>query len=329
VTGFSRTRHGPPDGGHYFPLNGILVIDKPAGPTSHDIVTWLRRVTGERRIGHTGTLDPLATGVLPLALGKATRLVRFFVDSEKTYEARIRLGAATTTYDAAGEPVGREASGGGPAWPPGSCDRAAIDQALLQFRGTFLQTPPPFSAKKVQGVRAHRLARANTIVRLTPVAVTVHQLAVQSFEGTELSLRIVCSAGFYVRSLAHDLGEVLGCGAHLEALRRTRSGEFGIEQAIRPDQAAALGPALMERVIPTSGLLPRFPAVVVTPAGARRVAHGQQLGPADLAGSMPGPDPAVGSAPERPVRLLAADGSLVAIATRGPAAVLRPIVVLV
>jgi len=206
-------------------VDGLLVIDKPAGPTSHDVVARLRRVLRERRIGHTGTLDPGATGVLPLVLGRATRLARFLSARDKQYEAVIRLGTATDTYDASGATVGPRHQG---AWP----SRSEIEAVLDTFRGTSLQQPPAFSAKKIKGKRSHKLARGRSGVGVgsewgrspsqflpAPVAVTAHVIDLISVEDDLVTLRIDCSAGFYVRSLAHDLGDRLSVGAHLTALR--------------------------------------------------------------------------------------------------------------
>src|SRR5262245_8795257 len=222
-------------------LDGLLVIDKPSGPSSHDVVARMRRVLGERRIGHTGTLDPLATGVLPLVLGRATRLARFMSASSKSYEAVVRLGVSTDTADSEGSPIGSSFSGTLPS-------RDEIDRALEVFRGTFLQQPPAFSAKKIGGRRSHRIARDKQRLRPcravggevsaieraggapAPVEkswrlpdkcqVTVSQLTLTGLQGDLVTLTLDCSAGFYVRSLAHDLGQALGTGAHLEALRR-------------------------------------------------------------------------------------------------------------
>src|SRR5262245_46632748 len=198
-------------------MNGVLVVDKPAGRTSHDVVALARRALGVSRIGHTGTLDPFATGVLPLVVGRATRLARFLSASDKTYVAGVRLGAASPTYDSEGVP----ASSAPPA--DAGIGRDAVERELAPFSGPHPQTPPPFSAKKVGGVRAYRRARAHQPVELQPVTVTVSSLELEAFDGGRAVVRIVCSTGFYVRAFAHELGERLGCGAYLEALRRTRA----------------------------------------------------------------------------------------------------------
>jgi tRNA pseudouridine55 synthase len=301
-------------------MTGILLIDKPSGPTSHDVVARVRRVSGERSIGHTGTLDPRATGLLPLVLGRATRLASYVTSGDKTYEAVIRLGFATDTDDADGEPMG-------PAQPTAAATKpAAVEAALVAFRGTFDQLPPNHSAKKVAGQRAYELARQSKPVVLTPVSVTVRELVRITAPGAEdapetIRVRVRATAGFYVRALARDLGERLGCGAHLADLRRTRCEPFDVSQAVRLDEAERLGPALEARLLTPAEALPHLPAVRVTEPGLVRVRHGNAIGPDQVAGALP---PA--SAPG-PVRLLTGDGHLVALAhSRGGA--LHPIVVL-
>ena len=193
-------------------LSGVLVVDKTAGPTSHDIVTLARRALGESRIGHTGTLDPMATGVLPLVIGRATRLAQFLTASDKSYEASIAFGRTTNTYDASGKTT--DSAEHRP-------NRDQLAAALERFRGTFEQTPPAYSAKNIDGERSYELARKGktaTPQRPTAVTVTVKRLELRSFDGETASLDLQVTAGFYVRSLAHDLGEALGCGAHLSAL---------------------------------------------------------------------------------------------------------------
>ena len=215
-------------------MNGVLVVDKPLGPTSHDVVARVRRAIGISRLGHTGTLDPLATGVLPLVVGRATRLARFLTSDEKEYLAGIRLGMATATYDAE-ERLVRNDSGELVALRPVADPPAFVEgdlrNALTSFTGTFRQMPPPFSAKKLAGTPAYKLARRRKDVELKPVEVTVTELELVSYADGVATVRLVCSSGFYVRSLAHDFGARLGCGAHLESLRRIRAGEFGLQQA--------------------------------------------------------------------------------------------------
>jgi tRNA pseudouridine55 synthase len=250
-------------------LDGALVVDKPGGLTSHDVVASVRRALGGARVGHTGTLDPMATGVLPLLVGRATRLAQFLAGATKTYDARIRFGWATTTYDAEGGPVGEPIEA--------VVDPGALARALDAFRGSFAQRPPAFSAKRVDGRRAYDLARADNAPELTPVEVTLHAVDVLGVSGAVADLRLTCSAGFYVRSLAHDLGAALGLGAHLAALRRTASGPFALTQAVAlgdllSDEAAA-GRAL----VPMADLLPALPIVRLDETGVDRVRRGQDV----------------------------------------------------
>ena len=315
-------------------MDGLLVIDKPAGPTSHDVVARLRRVLRERRIGHTGTLDPGATGVLPLVLGRATRLARFLSARDKQYEAVIRLGTATDTYDAHGVPSGVRHQG---AWP----SRSEIEAVLDTFRGTSLQQPPAFSAKKIEGRRSHRLARAARATSRpdrpdlpAPVPVTAQAIDLTSVEDDLVTLRIDCSAGFYVRSLAHDLGDRLGVGAHLTALRRTRSGDLTFADALPLDVAERDRDAARAAVIPLDRMLPSLSAVVLTHAGARHVAHGRDLGSADIAQDPPAaaspPCVRLPLAAQQCVRLMTEGGQLLGIAEPAEApGLLHPSVVLV
>jgi tRNA pseudouridine55 synthase len=297
-------------------VNGVLVIDKPAGPTSHDVVARMRRVLGTKRIGHTGTLDPFATGVLPLVVGRATRLASFLSGEEKEYEAGIRFGLATDTYDGAklaGEPI----------QPPATLDREAIEAALDGFRGTFDQMPPPYSAKKVEGVRAYKMARKNKPVVLRAVPVTVSDLQLHSYEEGLARITVRATAGFYVRSLAHELGQRLGCGAHLETLRRTRAGAFGLEDAIKLEEAEAKPSMAVASLLPLERLLPDVPAVVLNDRGVFRATHGNAVGPADMAKG--GTDPAAGGR----WRLLDGGGRLLGIAEVRPGGLLHPVLVLV
>jgi len=328
-------------------MDGLLVVDKPAGPTSHDVVARIRRVLGEPRIGHTGTLDPAATGVLALVLGRATRLAQFLSDSDKSYEAVVRFGFATDTGDAQGRAVGRVSTAAMPS-------REAIDEALNAFRGTFLQQPPAFSAKKIGGKRSHKLARARARAGTTsephshtglphvadpfdlsaltapraasvlppPARVTVHRLEIVSADADCVTLSLDCSAGFYVRSLAHDLGEHLGRGAHLVGLRRTRAGEWTVDRAIALEAVERAPAAAIAAIVPMSATLPRFPAFTLTADGVRSAMRGCDLDARDSATGQP--------TPQCPLaRLLDSSGGLVGIgryiAARG---VLHPSVIL-
>jgi tRNA pseudouridine55 synthase len=253
-------------------VDGVLVIDKPQGLTSHDVVAVARRCLGETRIGHTGTLDPHATGVLPLACGQATRLVRFLIASDKDYEARVRFGLTTDSYDVTGRETSR--SGRVPA-------RDEIEAAVGRLRGEYLQTPPPYSAKKVVGRRAYALARAEQQVTLTPVPVQVTRAELMDVEGPLATVALSCSAGFYVRAFAQALGEMTGTGACLDALRRTRSGQFGLAQAI-PLRALQEGGDGRRALIPLEQLLPAMASARLTGEGRDRVAHGRDLEPAHV-----------------------------------------------
>jgi len=252
-------------------MDGIIVVDKPQGWTSHDAVGKMRRLANTRKVGHLGTLDPMATGVLPLVIGRATRLAQFYVRSDKVYDARVRFGYSTDTYDAAGTATSA------PVDPV--LDREAIERKLEPFRGEFLLRPPAVSAKKIQGVPAYRLARQPVAVEMKPVPVEVFELKLLEIEGPEARIWAHCSAGTYMRSIAHELGQAMGWGAHLSALRRERSGDFPIEQARTiPDlEALAAEGRLAEALIPASSLLPAFPAVIIDPATAGLVRHGQDF----------------------------------------------------
>ena len=310
-------------------LDGALILDKPKGITSHDAVAAARRLLSEKRIGHGGTLDPLATGVLVLLCGRATRLSRFIMASDKTYEARIVFGVTTDTYDITGTITSRSSS------RPALAD---VEQALSTLRGSYLQEPPAFSAKKVQGRRAYDMARRNEAVELRAVPVTVSHLGVTSFDGTSLTVVLTCSAGFYVRSFAHTLGQLAGPGACLEELRRTRSGDFSIDDAVGLEDGVSRE-SLERRVIPMEGLLRSLPARVVTPEGRQWVMHGRALTPSQLTdgdvspgGILPSsaggrPDAPAG-APGTWVRLLDQEGRLVALGQITDAA-LHPSIVLI
>jgi len=252
-------------------MDGVIVVDKPSTWTSHDVVGKMRRIAGTRRVGHLGTLDPMATGVLPLVLNRATRLAQFMMKADKVYEAEVRFGFATNTYDSEGyattEPVAV------------TLDPVVVERALDAFRGALLQTPPPVSAKKVDGVPAYKLERKNKPVKLEAVPVTVFSLEMAFCEGDAARLRVHCSAGTYVRAIAHELGSALGCGAHLSALRRTRAGSFTIEQAQTLEELmelAALG-RFNEAVVPAVNLLPDFPAERVDLATATAIRQGRDF----------------------------------------------------
>ena len=249
-------------------IDGVLVVDKPQGLTSHDVVAVARRCLHESRIGHTGTLDPLATGVLPLACGRATRLVRFLSASEKQYEATIRFGVTTDSYDVTGTETGR--SDRVPT-------REAVEGALDSLRGEHLQMPPAFSAKKVAGQRAYAMARRAEPVALRPVPVRLVDVSLLELTGATARVALSCSAGFYVRSFAHAVGEQVGTGACLEALRRTRSGLFDLSDAVTLDDMQRDPAAAAGRAVPLDRLLPDLPGARLTDEGRSRISHGQDV----------------------------------------------------
>jgi tRNA pseudouridine55 synthase len=295
-------------------MDGVLIIDKPGGLTSHDVVAVARRALRESRIGHTGTLDPLATGVLPLAIGRATRLVRFLIASDKDYLATIRFGATTDSYDADGEETSRTDR---------HPDRSAVDDALGGLRGRYEQLPPPFSAKKIGGRRAYDLARRHEDVTLTPVPVDVTRADLLAFDGWSAQVAVTCSAGFYVRRFAHSLGQEVGTGAFLEALQRTRSGQFSLDEAMGLDDLTSdrevptardgSREAVLEWLIPLPDLLTDFPSVIVTDEGRVWVGHGRELDPRVFAPDPRSPAPGASGW----TRVFDEHGHLLAVATAG------------
>lgn len=302
----------------------MLIVDKPVGPTSHDVVARVRRVLGERRIGHTGTLDPLASGVLLLMVGRATRLAQFLNTDAKRYEATIRLGVATDTYDATGRSTTAAYDGVMPT-------RDRIEAALNAFRGTFLQQPPAFSAKKIDGHRSYRLARARhqplEPALPAPVAVSVTHLDVLEVQGDLIRIEVACSSGFYVRSLAHDLGVALTVGAHLAALRRIDASGRTIGDAV--PLSAIEGPSgadlARQALIPLPDVLPELPRLTLTTEGVRRAVSGCDIAARDLSLESGNGNP--GAFPPR-VRLLNDAQHLVGIADLQPSGLLHPVVVL-
>ena len=295
-------------------MNGLLIIDKPGGITSHDVVNRLRRITGERSIGHLGTLDPMATGVLPLLLGKFTRLAQYFSTAEKSYSGTIRLGFATDTYDAEGEPAGPD------RWPEfaGSLTLAHIRELAVRFHGEMEQVPPPFSAKKVQGKPAYMLARSGQPVQLKPARIRVAAFQIYAVEGPEAHFTMSISAGGYVRSVAHAIGEQLGCGAHLSRLRRTRAGVFTLDDAHTLEELEQLAGdvhAVESYCIHPRSLLPEMPAVAGDAEALGRLRNGAQ---ANL--------PEFSDAPL--VKVFASQRELVGIARRVAGTLFQPVVVL-
>jgi tRNA pseudouridine55 synthase len=341
-------------------MDGLLIVNKPSGPTSHDVVARVRRVLRERRIGHTGTLDPTATGVLPLVIGRATRLAQFISSSDKVYETTLRLGFATDSGDAVGAPLSAPFQGALPT-------RAAVDAALDAFRGTFAQQPPALSAKKIGGTRSYVLARQAARNRAgeagkagqvdaagaaddasdesadthassdrlvppappgqpalpAPVAVTAHAIDILACTVDTVTLRVHCSAGFYIRSLAHDLGERLGVGAHLTALCRISTGGITLDQAITLNALESDGgvTAALAALVPLEQMLPAFPAGVLTGDGVRHAVQGRDLGQFDFSAGWP---PAVAAH----VRLISPDGALIGLAVPAAPGLLHPSIVL-
>ena len=287
------------------PPAGFINVDKPEGMTSFDVVRTVRRASGVRRVGHAGTLDRPATGVLPIALGAATRLVGTLVDARKRYRGSVTLGVETDTYDAAGEvQATRDASG---------VTRADVERALDAFRGELLQTPPAFSAVKSGGERAWRAARRGERPQLEPRPVTVYGLAVIACEPPRIEIEVECGKGFYMRSLAHDLGGALGVGGHLDALSRTAVGPFRVEDAVAPDDAALRleAGATAELVHAPDAALGDWPALILGRRSAALARQGHDLRPRPAAGAPPA---RVGVR----ARGYGADGRLVALLRCGP-----------
>jgi tRNA pseudouridine55 synthase len=299
------------------PRSGVLVVDKPAGPTSHDVVERVRRALGSPRVGHTGTLDPFATGVLVVCVGRATRLARFLAEGEKEYAATVRLGFATTTDDLEGEPLGPPR--------PVSTDAVALEAAVRALLGPLEQVPPAYSAKRVAGRRLYELARRGERVAPAPVQVRVEELRIRAVREDEVDLFVRCSPGTYVRALARDLGLRLGVGGHLRALRRLATGGFTLDDAVAGD---AIDAGSWTRLVPLDRLLPQMPAVRLRPSGVTAARHGRSLGPADVEAGFPE------EAPGGHVRLLEPGGGLLGLAQlRAPdgsgAVRLHPAIVLV
>jgi tRNA pseudouridine55 synthase len=249
-------------------MNGFLIVDKPGGMTSHDVVNRVRRMTGEQSVGHLGTLDPMATGVLPLLLGKWTRLSQFFGKLEKSYSGTIRFGFATDTYDAEGRQVGEH--------QPVTLDAEKLKRLVTKFIGEIQQMPPAFSAKKIGGKSAHSLARAGKTVELRAVPITVSRFDIVSVDQECAAFNITVSAGGYIRSLAHDLGQQLGCGAHLTSLRRTAAGPFTLDHALTLDRLAEIAGAgnLAEHLPHPRTILPELPATTADAFTAGRIRNG-------------------------------------------------------
>ena len=292
------------------PLNAVIDVDKPAGWTSHDVVARVRRILGERSVGHLGTLDPMATGVLPLVTGRMTRLCQFYAPSEKTYEGTIRLGLATDTYDCDGEPVGTPQEA--------KVTLEEVRAAATDFLGSIQQVPPPFSAKKIQGVPAYKLARKKQEVELQPADVEVKEFEIHGLQAHLVEFRCRVSSGTYVRSLAHELGQKLGIGAHLASLRRTAVAEFGIEQSHTLEEigeAAAEG-RLADLFVHPRRVLPAIPSVTATDEDVGKIRHGRTLNLPEMSRS-------------KWVKVFAGQSELVCLASRVAGTLFHPKVVLI
>ena len=297
-------------------MNGVLIIDKSAGLTSHDVVHRARRILGQRSVGHLGTLDPMATGVLPLVIGSFTRLAQFYLSSDKTYEGMIRFGFSTDTYDAEGDPTSE------PVKP--ALSREEVETAAGKFRGLISQAPPPFSAKKIKGVPAYKLARQQKEVRLEPVQVEVKEFEILSVDAGRAQFRARVGSGTYMRSIAHDMGHALGCGAHLESLRRTSVAEFTLAEAHTLEEIAAPGNIdgsfgiseyLDSIFVHPRQLLPAFPSVTADEMATAHIRSGRHVNLPDLSRA-------------RQVKVFSGQRDLIAIATRIAGTLFHPKIVL-
>jgi tRNA pseudouridine55 synthase len=312
-------------------MNGVIIVDKPAGWTSHDVVNRMRRILNQRSIGHLGTLDPLATGVLPLVTGSLTRLAQFYTASEKTYEGVIRFGFATNTYDADGEPISEPA--------PTNPSLEQLQELAAGFQGIIEQVPPPFSAKKIHGVPAYKLARKQQEVVLKPVQVEIKEFAILAVENDRARFRARVASGTYMRSVAHEMGQRLGPGAHLESLRRTSVAEFEITQAHTIEEiekqikdcelknchsepgekpgeepAVAAHEGIAALFVHPRQLLPQLPSVTAGEAAAARIRTGRPVNLPELSRA-------------RQVKVFHGQSDLIAIATRVAGSLFHPKIV--
>jgi tRNA pseudouridine55 synthase len=327
-------------------MNGVIIVDKPAGFTSHDVVNRMRRILGQKSVGHLGTLDPLATGVLPLVTGGLTRLAQFYTTSEKTYEGTIRFGFATNTYDADGEPAGEVHQ---VTLTPANLNLDQLQKLATRFQGVIEQIPPPFSAKKIHGVPAYKLARKHEEVILKPVQVEIKEFAILSVDADRATFRARVASGTYMRSVAHEMGQLQGSGAHLESLRRTSVAEFDIAQAhtlekieremgqagkrqtrekeISPchsepgekpgeESAVRCHDAIAALFIHPRQLLPQFPCVTADEPTAARIRNGRPINLPELSRA-------------RQVKVFAGQSDLIAIATRVAGTLFHPKIVFV
>jgi tRNA pseudouridine55 synthase len=286
-------------------MNGVLIIDKPSGMTSHDVVNRVRRMLNQKSVGHLGTLDPMATGVLPLVIGNLTRLAQFYTASEKNYEGVIRFGIATDTYDADGDPLGEARAV--------SLVREQVEAIAAKFRGAIQQMPPPFSAKKIKGVPAYKLARKQKDVPLKSVEVEVKELDLLEVEQDTAGFRARVSSGTYVRSIAHDMGQLLGCGAHLWRLRRTAVAEFTLDDAVTFEAlATAMESGRLEDVlVHPRKLLPHFPCVTANEEQRALIRSGRAVNLSEMSRA-------------RMVKVFEGQRDLIAIATRVAGTLFHP-----
>jgi tRNA pseudouridine55 synthase len=300
-------------------MNQVLIIDKPGGMTSHDVIDRTRRMLGLRSIGHLGTLDPAATGVLPLVVGNFTRLAQFYLGAEKQYEGVIRLGVATDTYDAEGDPTATEQEAQAAACKLGEITEQQVRESASRFLGPIQQLPPPFSAKKICGVPAYKLARQQKEVHLAPVWVTVHELEIQSLHDARVTFHARVSSGTYLRSIAQDLGAALGCGAHLESLRRTAHGEFTLADAHTLEDLASAAEAMPKDFtrffLHPRKLLPQIPSVTANEDQIALIRHGRAVNLPEMSKS-------------QYVKVFANQAELIAIATRVAGTLFHPKIVL-
>lgn len=293
-------------------VDGILVFNKMCGISSHDAVQQLRRLTGIKRIGHLGTLDPIGTGVLPMLIGRTTRLARFFLHHERTYTAVIRFGFATNSYDRTGDPSTKVCKA--------KLNKSQIEAALSHFRGKQMQIPPPVSAKKVAGVPAYKLARQKKPVKLAPVEIHIYEFTLLDFTGERATVRVRCSPGTYLRSLAHDLGSNLQVGAHVEQLSRTTMGEFTFDKAHSLEELSNLKKKghLEEVIIPPAMVLPEIPIERVDATAVARIVHGRDFRVSPFGNRRQA----------KLIKAIAPDGRLLAIAEARLPLLYHPIVVL-
>ncbi len=291
-------------------MDGLILVDKPYKLTSHDVVDKIRQILAIKKVGHFGTLDPFATGILIIAVGKATRLFPFYLKTDKSYTAQIKLGVATDTYDLFGEPISEE--------NPNLPNKMDILQTMKIFLGMQLQVPPYFSAKKFKGKPLYTYARENKKIELKPCQVTIHEFYLKNIHLPYLECFVRCSSGTYIRSMAHDLGQKLGCGAHLTQLQRTVIGPFLLEDCFQLDNIAKLASSkkFNEFLLPLESLLPEYPKIILTESGAKLARNGNTIHPEDILNiyGLPASKGKKDPNHESLFRLFSPDGMLLALA---------------